>query len=102
MSIISQDGVSALMWAAMEGHTKVVTQLLEAGANTDLQSTEVQILTALYVCSLVPRPSEREKAWYALHAHARNFPTFQDFRGMFGYLSVFYIIESYNSVYDNQ
>ena len=41
MSIISQGGVSALMAAANEGHTEVVTQLLEAGANTDLQSTEV-------------------------------------------------------------
>ena len=39
MSIISQDGGSALMAAAYWGHTEVVTQLLEAGANTDLQST---------------------------------------------------------------
>ena len=39
MSIISQEGVSALMWAAFKSHTEVVTQLLEAGANTDLQST---------------------------------------------------------------
>ena len=37
MSIISQDGWSALMCAASEGHTEVITQLLEAGANTDLQ-----------------------------------------------------------------
>ena len=29
------------MVAAQEGHTEVVSQLLEAGANTDLQSTEV-------------------------------------------------------------
>ena len=41
MSIISQDGVSALMLAAQESHTEVVTQLLEAGANTDLQSIKV-------------------------------------------------------------
>ena len=41
MSIISQDGWSALMWAAGWGHTEVVKQLLEAGANTDLQTTEV-------------------------------------------------------------
>ena len=41
MSIISQDGVSALMYAASKGHTEVVTQLLEAGANTELQSIEV-------------------------------------------------------------
>ena len=41
MSIISQGGVSALMAAASEGHTEVVAQLLEAGANTDLQSIKV-------------------------------------------------------------
>ena len=41
MSIISQYGVSALMVAASEGHTEVAAQLLEAGANTDLQTTEV-------------------------------------------------------------
>ena len=41
MSIFSQEGLSALMWAAMEGHTEVVSQLLEAGANIDLQSTKV-------------------------------------------------------------
>ena len=38
---MSQDGVSALMAAASEGHTEVVTQLLEAGANTELRTTEV-------------------------------------------------------------
>ena len=41
MSIISQYQGSALMYAANEGHTEVVTQLLKAGANTDLQTTEV-------------------------------------------------------------
>ena len=41
MSIISQDGGSALMLAAKEGHTEVVTQLLEAGANIELQTTKV-------------------------------------------------------------
>ena len=33
----SQGGQSALMLAASAGHTEVVAQLLEAGANTDLQ-----------------------------------------------------------------
>ena len=48
---LSQDGGSALDEAASEGHTEVVTQLLVAGANTDLQSTEVEIITTpvLYV-----------------------------------------------------
>ena len=48
MSIISQDGGFALMYAAYEGHTEVVTQLLMAGANTDLQSTKVQT----HLCTL--------------------------------------------------
>ena len=38
MSVITQDGNSALMMAAGEGGTKVVPLLLEAGANTDLQN----------------------------------------------------------------
>ena len=38
MSVITQYGYSALMMAAREGRTKVVSLLLEAGANTDLQN----------------------------------------------------------------
>ena len=48
MSIISQAGWSALMAAAGRGHTEVVTQLLEAGANTNLQD-QVQIITQVGV-----------------------------------------------------
>ena len=50
MSIISQYGVSALMYAAMEGHTEVVTQLLEAGANTDLQD-KVHVIRSSLPCA---------------------------------------------------
>ena len=38
MSVITQNGNSALMIAIREGRTKVVSLLLEAGANTDLQN----------------------------------------------------------------
>ena len=38
MSVITQDGYSALMMAAREGRTEVASLLLEAGANTDLQN----------------------------------------------------------------
>ena len=38
MSVITQDGDTALMKAAQEGRTKVVSLLLEAGANIDLQN----------------------------------------------------------------
>ena len=41
VSIISQVGWSALMYAAGYCNTEVVIQLLEAGATIDLQSTEV-------------------------------------------------------------
>ena len=38
MSVITQDGYSALMMAASEGMTEVVSLLLKAGANIDLQN----------------------------------------------------------------
>ena len=38
MSVITQYGNSALMLAAQEGMTDVVSLLLKAGANTDLQN----------------------------------------------------------------
>ena len=38
MSVVTQDGDSALMEAARKGRTKVVSLLLKAGANTDLQN----------------------------------------------------------------
>ena len=38
MSVITQLGDSALMMAAQDGRTEVVSQLLEAGANIDLQN----------------------------------------------------------------
>ena len=38
MSVITQYGDSGLMMAARKGRTEVVSLLLEAGANTDLQN----------------------------------------------------------------
>ena len=38
MSIITQDGWSALMRAAWDGHTEIVDVLVKAGANKDLQN----------------------------------------------------------------
>ena len=38
MLVITQYGDSALMMAAREGRTEVVSLLLKAGANTDLQN----------------------------------------------------------------
>ena len=42
MSVIVQDGDSVLMLAARKGMTEVVSLLLEAGANTDLQNKVCQ------------------------------------------------------------
>ena len=38
MSVITQHGDSALMMAAWECRTEVISLLLQAGANTDLQN----------------------------------------------------------------
>ena len=42
MSVITQSGYFALWWAALEGHTEVVQQLVKAGANLDLQDEVCQ------------------------------------------------------------
>ena len=42
MSVITQYGESALMWAAMEGKTEVVVELVKAGANVDMQDNVCQ------------------------------------------------------------
>ena len=47
MSVITQDGDSALMVATEEDKTEVVSLLLQAGANTDLQD-EVNAKAALH------------------------------------------------------
>ena len=44
MSVITQDGYSALMMAASEGRTEVVSLLLEARANIDLQNEVLKIM----------------------------------------------------------
>ena len=47
MSVITQDGDSALIVAARGGKTEVVSLLLKAGANTDLQN-EVNARASLH------------------------------------------------------
>ena len=42
MSVISQDGESALMMAASGGHTDTVKELVTAGANLNLQDNVCQ------------------------------------------------------------
>ena len=44
MSVITQDGVSALTVAALSSKTEVVVQLLKAGANVDMQNTVCQYI----------------------------------------------------------
>ena len=38
MSVVTQDGRSALIFAAMEGKTEVVVELVKGGANVDMQN----------------------------------------------------------------
>ena len=45
MSVITQRGRSALMWAASEGKTEVVVELVKAGANVDVQDKVCQYNT---------------------------------------------------------
>ena len=42
MSVITQDGWSALYWATSEGYTEIIQQLVKAGANLDLQDKVCQ------------------------------------------------------------
>ena len=37
-SVITQEGTFVLMWAAIEGKTEVVEELVKAGANVDMQN----------------------------------------------------------------
>ena len=52
MSVITQDGWSALMYAAREGRTEVVVELVKAGANLNLQNTVCQyVADDVYTCT---------------------------------------------------
>ena len=46
MSVVTQNGMSALMLAAKEGKTEVVVELVKAGANVDLQN---RVRHAIYI-----------------------------------------------------
>ena len=44
MSVITQDGWSALMLAAVRGKTEAVVELVKAGANVDMQNEVCQYI----------------------------------------------------------
>ena len=48
MSVITQDGWSALMVAAREGKTEAVVELVKAGANVDMQTKAYQYIYAVH------------------------------------------------------
>ena len=55
MSVITQDGYSALICAALKGHTEMVVELVKAKANLDLQNKvcvpfSCSVNTALKYC----------------------------------------------------
>ena len=51
MSVITQSGYSALIWAAFDGHTEVVVELVKAKANLDLQNKVCSRLTVTIHCT---------------------------------------------------
>ena len=53
MSVITQSGNSALIKSTMEGRTKVVVELLKAGANMELQNTVGLHSTLHILCTYV-------------------------------------------------
>ena len=48
MSVITQRGVSALMFAAVRGETEAVVELVKAGANVDMQNAVCQYIYVVY------------------------------------------------------
>ena len=50
MSVITQDGWSALIWAAISGKTEVIVELVKAGANVDMQD-RVRQYNYVYTCT---------------------------------------------------
>ena len=52
MSVVTQVGYSALMFAAMMGKTEVVVELVKAGANVDMQDRVCQYFFKLAKFSL--------------------------------------------------
>ena len=48
MSVITQGGYSALILAAIKGHTQVVMELVKAKANLDLQDL---VCSKLHTCN---------------------------------------------------
>ena len=51
----SQDGLSSLMVASLNGHVEVVDKLLQHGATVDLQK---EVLTTIYACICVVLPEK--------------------------------------------
>ena len=70
MSVITQDGDSALMIASWDGRIEVVSLLLKAGANTDLQDKvkcvqEDEVLGREHIGN--ERRQDRNEMQYMLH-----------------------------------
>ena len=54
MSVITQDGFSALILAVWNGHTEMVVELVKAGANLDLQNRVCSTLTCVRARDIDP------------------------------------------------
>ena len=68
--VITQDGGSALMVAAMEGKTEVVIELVKAGANVDMQDNVCQYTMYICVCCICRTYIQllsHHQRWYVCH-----------------------------------
>ena len=73
MSVITQRGWSALMWAARGGKTEVVVELVKAGANVDMQSEVCQYIDMTHDVNVQNHTSKLNLPLFVTHTvHVTN------------------------------
>ena len=67
MSVITQDGVSALMAAASEGKTEAVVELVKAGAKVDMQTEVCQYIYVVHDVNVQNHTSRLNSLLFVTH-----------------------------------
>ena len=67
MSVITQDGGSALMGAARWGHTEAVVELVKAGANVDMQTEVCQYIYVIHDVNVQNHTSRLNSVLFVTH-----------------------------------